>query len=121
LQSSWLDIVFQCIFNNGVNVDFFLFLLCLSLGYFSFIFLKWICSTTIGWRTKMLLTISNSLSRSSYSTFSSTSSNPPAKAPHRSGLGQCQISMLPWFVVEAMDDFLGCHYCSMAIRFSCWV
>jgi hypothetical protein len=55
------------------------------------------------------LTISNSSSLSSYLTFSSTSSNPPAKAPHRSGVGQCQMSIVPWFVVEAITALLGCH------------
>ena len=54
--------------------------------------------------------MSNSSSRSSYSTFSSTSSKPPAKAPHRSGVGECQIRMLPWFVVDAINDLRGCHF-----------
>jgi hypothetical protein len=40
-------------------------------------------------------TMSNSSSRSSYSTFSSTSSKPPANAPQRSGAGQCQMRILP--------------------------
>src|ERR1700722_2631546 len=42
-----------------------------------------------------IFTMSNSSSRSSYSSFSSTSSKPPANAPHLSGVGQCQIRMLP--------------------------
>ena len=56
--------------------------------------------------------MSNSSSRSSYSTFSSTSSKPPAKAPHLSGFGWCHIRILPWFVVEARDDLKGCHWWS---------
>ena len=54
-------------------------------------------------------TMSNSSSFSSYTTFSSTSSKPPANAPHRSCTGQCQRRMLPEIVVETIAAVLGCH------------
>ena len=63
----------------------------------------------VNYSTAEKRTISNSSSRSSYSTFSSTSSNPPAKAPHLSVLGQCHRSIFPAFVVDAIAVADGCH------------
>lgn len=106
-----LDLFARRVLNQTVDVNLLVFCLLFTQSDLAFVFLRCISVWTVAPTSSgNRLTISNSSSRSSYSTFSSTSSNPPANAPHRSGVGQCHIRMLPTFVVETIEAFLGCHW-----------
>jgi hypothetical protein len=92
------------------NIDVFVFLEFFPERNLSFVFLfptirLNVCSLQFSEKP----TRSNSDSPSSYETFSSASSNPPANAPHRSGEGLCQMRIVPWLVVEARRGAEGCH------------
>lgn len=56
--------------------------------------------------------MSNSSSLSSYSTFSSSSSKPGAKAAQLSGDDVCQTCTSPDVVIDAMIGLVGCHWSS---------
>lgn len=53
--------------------------------------------------------MSNSSSRSSYSTFSSNSSKPGAKAAQLSGCDVCQRLTSPEVDTDAITGLVGCH------------